>query len=347
MSNFYITQRAMTATETLASFRRLHAAELAVKEAQTARLLVRKPLPPTILREAEFNTGNHYDYTPYITTTEGAVVIDQVWFSSLSSYIQDLIRQRLNFRFGKVNLPHPPQKDDPLLRIVYQSVWDGFDYNIWYSPSIPGGAKGMKMLLIDDSVKKLLLTQQPLPDSFVTDIEKLIEEKTAYFVRLSSTSGKNYTPIRPYTAAKEIVSLLTTCKIYVDKEYSRPKPTHLILLPWNDGIDARNEFRIFVVNRRVTAASPQRWGEIHNYTQEELDDFQQVLSEADFIEHVPHQSFVADVYIVNQKCHLIELNAFGAHSGVSSSLFNWIDDYDLLHGNISRGEFRYLSVINI
>lgn len=344
--NFYFQQKHMTPVQMLDSLRRLHATEVEVNR-QAVNVLVRKCLPPIVLRQATFNTGNHYEYTPYIVDESNVVVIDRVWFGSLSHYIQDLLKLRVKFELAQVDVPHPSQRENEQLRVVYQTLWDGFDYNVWYSPALCGGASGVKMMLLDDSVKQLMLAQQALPREVVSQIESMIEEDKQYFVRLSSTSGKNYTPLRPYTSANQIVSLLSTCKAYVDKEYKRNKPTYLILVPWNDSIDSRNEFRMFVVNRRVTAASPQRWGEIHNYSQDELEEFQDVLSNASFIQHVPHATFVADVYIAKQQCHLIELNAFGAHSGVSSSLFHWVEDFDLLHGKTKYGEFRYLSIINI
>jgi len=311
--------------------------------------LVRNSLPPICIRQNEYNTGDHHEYAPYLLEDD-VVIIDPTWFSSLTKLTQELLRQRLQFILEQVDVPHVSQRDDPLLRVIYQTYWDEFDYNVWYSESIPGAPRGVKMLPIDQTIKQLLLDHNPLPDTFVTQIDNLLEGKQQrYFARLSSTSGKAYCPIKPYTSSKQIVSLLQSCKLYADKEYKRKdKPTYLILMPWNDVIDARNEFRLFVVNRRVTAASPQRWGEVHNYSEEELDSFQEILSNPEFVQHVPYATFIADVYISShQQCHLIELNAFGPHSGVSSSLFHWIEDYDLLHGNTQHGEFRYLSIIKI
>tara|TARA_R110001599_G_scaffold91574_1_gene240561 strand:+ start:2005 stop:2157 length:153 start_codon:yes stop_codon:yes gene_type:complete len=49
--------------------------------------------------------------------------------------------------------------------------------------------------------------------------------------------------------------------------------------------------------------------------------------------------------VATQTCHLIELNPFGAHSPAGSSMFNWIQDRDILYGNVPA-ELRYLSAIN-
>lgn len=106
------------------------------------------------------------------------------------------------------------------------------------------------------------------------------------------------------------------------------------MIPWNDKIDCRCEFRIFVVNKRITAASPQRFWDLHQYSSEELEAFEKAFEEAhkSFISDVPFATFVADVYVDvdSATCYLIELNPFGAHCGAGASFFNWIDDYNIL-----------------
>ena len=68
------------------------------------------------------------------------------------------------------------------------------------------------------------------------------------------------------------------------------------------------------------------------------------LNNITFLDKVCYDTYVGEVYVdlENGICHLIELNPFGC---LDAALFNWIDDYDLLHG-LSQPEFRYLSVIN-
>jgi hypothetical protein len=99
----------------------------------------------------------------------------------------------------------------------------------------------------------------------------------------------------------------------------------------------------------VTGASPQRWWEVHNYTSDELEMMQQVLSQTaeKFKSIAITATYVADVFIDfdTGELKLIEFNPFGAHCGAGASLFNWVTDYDVLHGK-SEPELRYLSVIN-
>jgi D123 len=142
---------------------------------------------------------------------------------------------------------------------------------------------------------------------------------------------------------------LTALDIFVTREYEREKETCLILMPYIMNIDKSNEFRIFVVNNKLTAASPQYWFIHTQYSCEELEAFEEALNNIPFIDSVPYNTFVADVYINvgTKECHLIELNPFGAQSGAGASFFNWHTDYDILYGKTDKDpELRYLSAIS-
>lgn len=323
----------------------------------------RTPIAPNI-NKSNYNNNNLHEYDPYVLEHDDKsstykVVIDSEWFTSLTPYIKTLIEERLGNRYilGVVKTPHPAQKDTPdkLLTTVYQSYIDGFDYNIWYHPELPCGPKA-QLFPISDEVKKCLLYDLDLDGElshFIDTIQQYMETGGVdkYFVRLSSTSGKNERSIPHLTNAKDIIKHITGNSLFINQEYNRKKPSWLILIPWNDKIDPRFEFRIFVVNNRLVAASPQRWWELIQHTIEELELFEEAFSNISFINHVhnPYHTFIADVYvdIESKSVKLIELNPFGAHCGAGSSLFNWIGDYDLLHGkNTEYAELRYLSAIN-
>jgi len=324
----------------------------------------RVPVSPNINRN-DYNNNNLHEYDPYILTEDQqGVIIDQVWYSSLTPYVRALLEERLKDRYtlGTVEVPHLAGKDsvDKLLTTIYQSYIDGFDYNIWYHPELPCGPCDVKMFPISDEVKKCLLYNLDL-DGELTDFTNKIQEymdttttkdTTKYFVRLSSTSGKNERTVPPLGNAKDIVKHMIGNSLFNNQEYIRSKPSWLVLIPWNEKIDPRYEFRIFVVNNRLVAASPQKWWELIQHTGEELELFEEVFAKIEFINHInnPYHTFIADVYVdvENRVVKLIELNPFGAHCGAGSSLFNWIKDYDLLHGSSLTGEaeLRYLSAIN-
>ena len=320
-------------------------------------MLRRNPIPPNI-KFSNYNNNNLHEYDPYIKK-DNKVIIDIDWWNTLTLYIKDLIKSRINnFELDKIEVPHPYIEDDEMTDI-YQGYLDGFDYNIWYSNDIPNGPKGIIMIEIPNWIKKILVESKKSNiedlgfwDNYIAALMLLkykisdsLVSGTEYFLRLSGTSGKNEQAPRPFSKPEDILAHLLKLNIIFTREYKRSKPTYIILIPWNDNIDVRNEFRIFVVNNKLSCASPQRWWEVHNYSPDELEYIEKALNNIKFIGKIPYNTFVADVYINHKSCNLIELNPFGAHCGAGSSLFNWIDDYDQLHGKCNNSELRYLSII--
>jgi hypothetical protein len=314
-----------------------------------------KPLDWLGLNRASLNSNNHHEYDPCEIQEDGKLAIDVSWWANdLTPGMRDQIRRQVGyFQLKDIEIPHFSMEKDVMksLTEVYRAYLDGFDYQLWYSKDIPNGPKGVLRLFLNDRTKNDLLTNcdssSILRLKLESDIRGLLTPDQEYFVRLSTTSGKNEKPVRPMKTAKEIVAHLGAVEEFKTREYMRHKETYLILVPWNDTIDPRCEMRIFVVNGKLTAASPQRYWELHQHTSEELEAFEYALNNITFLDKVLYKTFVADIYVnVSERvCHLIELNPFGAHSPAGSSMFNWIDDYDILYGN-APAEFRYLSAIN-
>lgn len=222
------------------------------------------------------------------------------------------------------------------------------------------------MIHIPDVTKKILLEgnldmQNKNLQRLEKKIRKNLEPNKEYFVRLSSTSGKNEKPVRPFTNSLDIIKHLASVKLFTSREYCRDKDTYLIIMPWiNDNkehnehnehndTDKLYEFRIFVYDGKLTAASLQKYWILQQFSEEELEAIEYALLNIPFIDSAPYKSFVADIYInVNtSKANLIEYNPFGPASGAGSSFFNWIDDYDQLHNKQNVIELRYLSLINL
>ena len=322
-------------------------------------MLIRYPISPPI-DKSKYNNNNLHQYDPYILKND-TIFIDYYWFESLTDYTKKLIYSRLNgnYELGKVPIPHIIQEDNTkkMLTTVYQTYLDGFDYNIWYEPNIPNGPQNVKMIHISNKIKKIFIDIFKFNNKY-DDNKKLLKLKNKinkclipnqpYFVRLSSTSGKNEKSLKEFYTADQIINHLTSNKLFVFQEYERDKDTYLILIPWNEYIDPRYEFRIFVIDGKLTGASIQCWYELIQHSSDELETFEYALSNIEFLNVFEYSSFIAEVYIdMDTKiCHLIEVNAFGAYCGAGSSLFNWIDDYDLLHGIKGVPQLRYQSIIN-
>jgi hypothetical protein len=313
--------------------------------------VVRKPMP-LYVRFEHYNNHNEHEYDPYLITPEGKVVIDKTWWQSLPKFVQFKILPVVgDVEFtDHIDVPHALCPANPALTAIYWAYLEGFDYQQWYSSDIPNGPKDVVLIQLSKEEKKSLCAGKiEAMTALNQKLEQVCSSSKEYFVRLSGTSGKNEKPVRPFKTAADIIEHLTRVDLFRTREYEREKDTFVVLIPWNDAIDPRCEFRIFVVNNKLTAASPQRYWEHHQHSSEELEAFETALNNIAFIGKVPYQTFVADVYIdvATATCHLIELNPFGAHCGAGASFFNWIDDYNVLYGlDGAPPQLRYLSAIN-
>ena len=294
----------------------------------------------------DYNNGNLHEYDPYLNG-----IIDKDWYASLSDYNKQLINSRCQYELGEVKVPHEIQIDNSakFLSIVHQAYLDSFDYNIWFNKDLSNAS----LIYISSDTKSILLemylqrsTSIAVLQKFRDQISQVLSTYTGgWFMRLSSTSGKNEDSLEPLYTVDQVISRLVTVKLFVEKEYRRPeKNTYLILIPCNIVVelDPQYEFRIFVVNGKLTGACPQRWYESYQYSEQELERIEKALSNIKFMN--TYKTFIADVYITDE-CHLIEFNPFGAYCGAGSALFNWVTDYDILYGKLEP-ELRYRSAIS-
>lgn len=321
--------------------------------------MILHPLP-TNLDKNSFNTNNLEEYSPWIMINDN-VVIDSSWWMTLPNHVRNIITQSTpSFTLGVVNIPHQVQKHK-VLENIYHAYVEGYDYNNWYSPNVSINAT---LIPLSPETKLVLKTKsfggEPLTLPLVEELNDLYQEihksmkfhsqsgVGKYFVRMSSTSGKNSVPVRPFSDALDVLNFLITNPLFLRQEFAVSKNSYVILIPWNDSITKRSEIRLFVKNRQITCASQQYCFSCFNYTQDELNTIVDVLSSREklkFLDVVPYNDFVADVWMnfETRECNLIECNPFGAYSSSGAGLYNWEKDYELMN-NCIKPEFRYQSV---
>ncbi len=307
---------------------------------------------PLNISKNDYNTNNLYENNPYKIDSDNILVIDDSWWETLTPCIKIMLNQRLiePFKIERVCVPQKGYQSDKRLSIVHQTFQDGHDYHVWYDIT-KGAPADVKMIKLSQGMKEALCAKDlnNLKELKLL-IEKVCDGKQQYFVRTSSTSGKNEIPVKLFSDPDKIITHLLSVKEFVSREFERyEKDTYIIFVPWNPKIDSRTEFRLFIVNRKLTAASPQKWWECHNYTSEELCIIENAFLTSTLFQDSPYDSFVADVYVDLEKktSNLIEINCFGDHSGAGSSLFNWENDHDLLYGiGEKEPELRYISMFS-
>lgn len=284
------------------------------------------------------NTNNYKDKQPF----ENKTVTDNVWFDSL-----DPITKKEMIDFCQSDA-----KDS-----LYRFWFNNFSYEKWYTDTILNGPKAtiitldnkQKDLLKTITHNRILRTDPDLRDDELDDLMKHIpleiDNKSSYFVRLSSCSAKHDFPLYPIEGKIAIFDYLTKSLTFYRTEYNREKITSIIILPWNN-FSKRYEFRVFINRKKITGVSQQYFWKDYNYTDSELEKLISIFTSVDtkqtLINDIRYNSYVADVYIDmdNLSLHLIECNPYGSFSSSGSSLFEWIEDSEVLEGE-RTAELRY------
>lgn len=320
-----------------------------------------KKIPNSLLEShpEQFNVNNLHRYDPYYWISEKkTLVVDPIWFQTLLPEFQEKITTHFEkISFEHIDVPHNhPQTEEA--DWVYVTVNDMYDYHVWFKRTIPNAPSNVRMMRIDDSMKRVLepicrrrsITGSKLNASDKEDLETIrdairliMDTDVTYFVRLSCSSPKHNIPIRPINTADQVLDYITESPKYLQFEYTRTKPTFLVLIPWNNKLNKKFEFRLFIKDRKITCASQQEWYTSYGYTEQELVMIREALMNVPFLEELPYSDVVVDAWIdpETKSCNLIECNPWGTHCASGSALFHWEQDRDLIYGKAS-GELRIL-----
>jgi len=146
------------------------------------------------------------------------------------------------------------------------------------------------------------------------------------FIKLSEKSPKNgLQKMKPCFTFIEIIDLITSSKELI--KYLTKEEEYLILAPWKY-FDRINEFRVFILDGKIRAISQQDC-----YTEYGARDVtNQIQLIIEWYEKIqfPYQYATVDVVVENE-CHLIEINPPGDWGSAGSGLFHWIDDHDIFY----------------
>ncbi|KAJ7600659.1 hypothetical protein C8J56DRAFT_910926 [Mycena floridula] len=206
-------------------------------------------------------------------------------------------------------------------------------------------------------------------------IETVLSPENRWFLRLEYCSAKDSDYVEPesgirgcVTSKESIANILCSSSraLGASELFKRnpDSPEQIYLLPWDDSMDPRREYRVFCppLQNRVTAVSQYSWFQPFELdTSEDIairadrvvrgitEIHQQILKHAEetmessIREKLNTEGFVFDVLETQDgKVQLIELNPFGAMSGCGSCLYHWIEDAEVIYGQRDRIEFRIM-----
>lgn len=298
-------------------------------------------------------TSNFHQYSPYYFDEDTKIyTIDISWWATQPNFIKQSILAAIDkkiedIKFAPISCPHSFKRKIATIKI-YDAYTFGFDYDNWYSPMIANGPSNVIIVTLTDMEKQILSDaaeirirkNKPYEEnnglkSIRERIEKVTDINKEYFVRLSGTSAKkDFIQLTPLKKSRNIMNHLTGSFSFLSQEYCKKKKTSIIIIPWNNLIKPRQEFRVFICEKKITAISAQRWGRDHTYTIEEANIIEESICKSNFWHDIPYDSFVADVWVnfEEEKAYLIECNPFGIFSASGSALFSWEKNYNILYG---------------
>jgi hypothetical protein len=239
---------------------------------------------------------------------------------------------------------------DKLLDLTGCSKWIDSLHNIYYEVELD--AKDCKIML--NAGKSGVITQRLsklFEDEILDVISKFNIPYDRCFARMERCSLKDgCLGAGPFFSSLDIVrGLCTSFRCYKQFLKNREKE-RLFLLPWNDAIQERDEFRVFVCEKRITAISQYNIHEDYGLKHKHLSKLANIIIELvkckviNTIKTLP-PSFTVDVFVHDSDSRsndiIIEVNSFGKELAAGSCLFHWTKDNEQLYGkNGDVIEFR-------
>lgn len=206
------------------------------------------------------------------------------------------------------------------------------------------------MLKLSNIIKKFpMLYDEDL--NFVTDKYQKLYLNTNLdnrFVRTDKTSLKTGCyGIGPYTCLKDILKSIVTTKFGHHAFNRDDKQLNIYLMDF-EKIDIHKEFRVFVVDNKISCISQQNIYEKSNYLIShpnllELVDKLNLYFETNVKEKlIEYKNYIMDIALNERdEFYFIEINPFGKNYTSGSACFHWIKDHETIMDN-SFIEFRYV-----
>jgi hypothetical protein len=303
-----------------------------------------------IRTSSSLNTVHIMSVAP-IREIDDQLVIWRPFFNGLSQTVLDSLASIKYTVKDDFPLPYTYQTSfseqfNRLLMLYYES----FDYQHHHDETTMGLAK---IIPVPNKCKEemaeitniRLQRDRPIERFFERDaIEYLLPiirtamiSHPTWFVKLSTQSNKHDSIIKSVGTAEDVLDVITNSPTLLIVEWQRRKSTYIILKPWNPLITEYNEFRLFVWERKVTAATQQ-----HCYTslllsQECIDTIINAIDNYNHSLKLPSNCVLDVIILEDATIRIIELNPWIC-SG--SGLFEWASDYRMMFGLEGEAELR-------
>eukprot|EP00929_Paragymnodinium_shiwhaense_P075255 TRINITY_DN38465_c0_g2_i1.p1 TRINITY_DN38465_c0_g2~~TRINITY_DN38465_c0_g2_i1.p1 ORF type:complete len:399 (+),score=39.26 TRINITY_DN38465_c0_g2_i1:130-1326(+) len=306
------------------------------------------------LRDQRFNSNNHHEWAPFRSCGGNAVLVDPAWWRSLGQPIRVELEKAVEVTVAprEVIVPHETEIGHCAgCNAMYHAYLDAFSFARWASMK-PDGVM-VPLPLSDRAAMERFARQQVLGGSCIQDKDfeilsrsllQQLEEAIDHvggkaFAKTAEKSAKNDVALKGHTTASSILRELTASQDVLRQSLGRgatgrrQTARYLVVQPWVDSINKRNEFRVIIINRQVAAITQQTWACFVGHTIDTATSCVPPILELwnqELLPRSPYADCVLDVYVVDARAHLIEINPCGFWGSSGGGLFHWIHDRDLL-----------------
>lgn len=325
------------------------------------------------------NTNNFHEFSPFGVLENSSVieVIDYFWNHDLIETVREHFKEiAINNKYEliiKSDLSDGLIKNlkNTIFACLYQAYIKQYHYDNFYrevSDYLIGTPNVFRLTDDDMEILKVLCVHkfegnsdeeimnkysQIGPLSFSKDVRKLFQQEIEFFVKLSCYSSKHDYDIQPIDNMTDLVLHLSRSKkfysAYTKKEWvSFNFSISVILVPWVNKLKHRDEFRVFVKNKKITAITQQSWWIDHCFSNNTIIEIGNKIKNLvnNISNKLPFRSVVLDVIVIGDECKLIECNSYGSFAASGGSLFCWKKDKNILEKENQSDEivFRVLTL---
>ncbi|KAK6078446.1 hypothetical protein SCUP515_04470 [Seiridium cupressi] len=210
---------------------------------------------------------------------------------------------------------------------------------------------------------------EDIEEEILPKLSSLEMPPTGLFMRLNACSAKDGVTSKPGQSSlhspEEIILLLMTslrARNALSNCLERNGQFELFFLPFDERMQSENEYRVFCPpgGENISGISQYQWHKPWKYANRmdavpiaatiaaccqtiKLQILQELQQTSKLDNLLRQQGFSFDVLFDEERstCELVELNVFGVRSACGSCLFQWVEDREILYGNVpSKAQFR-------
>jgi hypothetical protein len=281
-----------------------------------------------------YNDNRLIKYTPIIPSEP--IIIDDCWFQKQSVKLKkDIYNVFPNLILDEVELPHYDFKENEIywkFISIYkqQYLFDNYEflfddcYIVNLTNSDIEELLGLCILykqnpeILNDIKSRINFD---FYEKIQIQLNKCNNDNKGVFVKTSIKSAKHHKKLEPCFTVEDVLSNLiispqVTQSLLVEN-------CNIIMRKWNNNISSLNEFRVFILDKKIKCISQQKLEPLNISLESNIITGSIRKLWSDISQKIDYNDCVIDCYIQDNIAFVIEINSGGAWSTAGSALFSW------------------------